>query len=438
MTLATAFGRARRGIALGRTLSALVRDRASLVSMFDQALVSGFGFAVGIGAARIVGIEEFGRFVIALIFVSFFQALHNTLFVIPLLSLAGRRANRSRAYFATLLVLSTAFAVLEGAAVMAALLVFFGLRDGTLLVQMAAAGGLLTVAQCIQLTMRRAFFARGDGGTAFAMDGLRALAFGAAVAILVIGALPADAALMLWVQAGTALIVIAGFVLPLWTPRITRPIARAIIGRHWDMARWLVSVPIITMGQDTVMWVFAGLLFGDAGVGGLRAVVYLFGPVAVLIAAIENIVPVRAAAAYRTGGLPALRRFLLHAGAPLAIAVAGFMVIAIAPARFWLYWIFGPDFVDYGSLTVIVAVAIASVSSRDYLAQYFRAVQQTRAIFFSFVVGAAIIVTAIYPLSLWLGLTGTALAVLVGQSVSLGYLAMAAVRHYRRGQASAA
>ena len=438
MTAAAQSEKARWRLPLGRVLPLIARHSDTLVSMFDQGLVSGFGFAVGIGAARIVGIEEFGRFAIALIFAAFFQAIHNALFVIPMLSLAGRRSSRSRAYYATVMVMSAAFALGGGAVVALALAAFFGLRDGTLLLQFAVAGGLLTATQCVQLTMRRAFFAQGHGALAFAMDALRAIAFGLALTVLVADRVRVDAVLMLWVLTGSALVSVVAFGFVLRTSRLGMRIARAVASRHWAVARWLVGVPIVTMGQDTVVWIFAGVLFGDMAVGGLRATQYLFGPVLVLMAAMENVIPVRAAAAYGAGGLPALRAFLWRAGVALGLTVAGFLLLTTVPSRFLLGFVFGPSYAAYYVVAVVFGIATACMTARDYLSQYFRAIQKTEAIFYSFIVGAVVVLAAIYPLSYSLGLLGLALATLAGQAFSLVYLLVAIRRHHTARPAASA
>lgn len=436
MSIAVLTTRSRRWPPFERALASVGRHRDTLVSMIDQALVSGFGFAVGIGAARVIGIEEFGRFAIALIFAAFFQAIHSALFVIPMMSLAGLRANRSRAYYAAVLLMAGAFALAGGGLVALALAAFFGLRDGTLLVQFAAAGGLLTAVQSVQLTMRRAFFAQGRGGLAFAMDALRAVAFAVGMTGLIVTGIETDAAHVLWVLTASSMVVVAGFALALQSAWGGRRMMRAVARRHWAVARWLVGVPIVSMGQDTVEWIFAGLLFGDMAVGGLRATQYLFGPVLVLMAAIENVVPVRAASAYASGGAPELRAFLWRAGVALGLAVAGLLVVAVGPAEFLLGFLFGPNYASFHVVALVFGFATGAIAARDYLTQYFRAVQRTEAIFYSFVVGAVIVLALLYPLSIRFGLIGLAVATVIGQCASLAYLVVAILRHYRAEQDS--
>lgn len=431
MTIAVLTTRPRRWPPFERALAFVGRHRDTLVSMIDQALVSGFGFAVGIGAARVIGIEEFGRFAIALIFAAFFQAIHSALFVIPMMSLAGLRANRSRAYYAAVLLMAGTFALAGGGLVALALAAFFGMRDGTLLVQFAIAGGLLTAVQCVQLTMRRAFFAQGRGGFAFAMDGLRAVVFVLGLTGLIVTGTETDAVHMLWVLGASSAAVVAGFALALRSASGGRRMMRAVAGRHWAVARWLVGVPIVSMGQDTVEWIFAGLLFGDMAVGGLRATQYLFGPVLVLMAAIENVVPVRAASAFASGGVPELRVFLWRAGLALGLAVAGLLVVAVAPAEYWLGFLFGPNYASFHVVALVFGFATGAIAARDYLTQYFRAVQKTEAIFYSFVVGAVVVLALLYPLSIRFGLIGLAAATVIGQGASLAYLLVAILRHYR-------
>ncbi|MGU3362391.1 lipopolysaccharide biosynthesis protein [Methylobacterium sp. M6A4_1b] len=407
--------------------------RPALASLLDQAVVSGFGFVSGIATARLVGIEEFGLFVLILIVTAFAQGLHNALVTAPMMTLAARGRRSAPTYDATVLAAALLASVVAAAGVALALVVIFALRHHAVETGVVVAGAALTVAQNLQLTVRRTLFARGRGLVAVAMDTARAAAFPLALAVAWWSGRVLDAALATALLAGTALVTAAPLAYGIWrAPR--RPLRLVPVARrHWGIARWMFPLVFVTFGQEQMAWIVAGIALGDEAIGGLRAAQYLVGFVIILLTATENILPTAAAQAFETGGDRGLRAYLENATLTLGPVVALLLLAIALPAGTWLALVFGPAFADYAASVRILALAVACIFLRDMVTQYFRAIQDTGPVFRAFVVSLAVSLAIMVPLIAWYGITGAALVITIGHAVSAAHLILTMRRRSARG-----
>ena len=396
----------------------------AVVSLADQGAVSGFGFVVGIGAARLLGIDAFGRFALVLIVAGFAQGLHNAVAVAPMMTLAGGRDRLSPAYAASLLV-ATVLLCLPGVLLAAAVLAAAGSAEpGTLL-----AAAALILAQNLQLTLRRLLFARGSGLGALLMDGVRALVFAACSGLIWAIGVPVGPDGLIWLLAATALASCLPAAAPLASAALRAPGRVRLAGlarRHAPLARWLLPVVFVTFAQEQAIWIAAGLFLGPEALGGLRAAQYLAGAVLLLLTATENVLPVGAARAFARGGVEALDRYLARAAMRLGVPVVLMLACVAVPAERCLVLVFGPDYAAYAPCLRVLAISVLVILVRDLAAHRFRAMHRTDVIFRALLASLAASLVAALPLLPTLGATGAALAVTLGHAVSLAYLARVA------------
>lgn len=396
--------------------------RPALASLLDQAAVSGFGFVSGIVTARLVGIEEFGLFVLILIVTAFAQGLHNALVTAPMMTLAAQGRRSAATYDATVLAAALLAALIAAAGVALALVGIFALRHHAVEIGVVVAGAGLTVAQNLQLTVRRTLFARGRGLVAVAMDTARAVAFPLVLGAAWWAGLRLDAALATAALAGTALVTAAPVAYGIWRAPRRALRLKPVVRRHWGIGRWMFPLVFVTFGQEQVAWILAGIMLGDEAIGGLRAAQYLVGFVIILLTATENILPTAAARAYETGGERGLRAYLAKAALTLGPVVALLLLAIALPAGTWLTLVFGPAFADYAASVRILALAVGCIFLRDLATQYFRAIQDTGPVFRAFVVSLVVSLAIMLPLIAYAGIAGAALVITIGHAVSATHL----------------
>ena len=405
--------------------------RAVLWSFLDQAILSGFGFVTGIATGRLVGISEFGKFAIAMVFVTLAQLVHEAIFATPMMTLAGHR-ERSRSYFSAVVASGIAGAVVLGLVAAAFFAAYYLVQSKPISPGLVVATGLLVTVQCIQVTLRRALFARRKGRLAAVMDLGRYALFVIVLGALLMAGGSVDTELVLWTLAssGVAAAIVS---IPITGFLRARPRSRVVLAaarQHWQIARWLVAVAVLSFSQDQLLWILGGPILGDASIGGLRATVYLFGPNLVLMNAMMNILPVRSASALAAQGVVGLKSFLVRFAIPFGAINGAFILAAVLPGATWLALLFGPAYVDYVPVLQIMGMAIAFSVVRDYTVHYFRAIRSTDAIFYSFLWGFVAAIVCVYPLTKWFGIEGLATCTVISQFTSMSYLLVAAGRHY--------
>ena len=221
--------------------------RAVLWSFLDQAIVSGFGFATGIATGRLVGISEFGRFAIVMVFVALAWAIPPAIFAPPMMTLAGHRS-RSRAYFDAVLISGSIGGVLLGVAGGVLFGAYYLLRSESVSLLMIVATGLLVAIQCILLILRRMLFVRERGRMAVAMDLTRYGLFVAiVVALLALEGKGVDTTQIVLALGVSGIVAALAFLPTLGVPvgRARAGLMLVVASQHWRIARWFIAIVFV-------------------------------------------------------------------------------------------------------------------------------------------------------------------------------------------------
>ena len=410
---------------LGSLLRAKPQTRYAIL---DQGLVSGLGFVTSIVAARLLGLQGFGLFAIAMIFAGLAQGLQNALLVAPIMTLAGTSRGRSRAFYASSLSASLVAASGLAFATMILYAGFAAAQGKPFGLGVTAATGAFAFAQTLVLTVRRILFALGQGGSALALDACRGAALLLAVFVLADVPDTDGVAGVLFAIAVATLGPACCFAWPIiWRAR-ARLRGRAVVRRCWPMAKWMTPSVVATFGQEQLVWLLVGFALGDAAVGGLRAAQYLVNLAYPFLAALENVVPIQASRVYVAGGRPALRAYILKAMLAYSPLACGFPIVAAATSTFWLRLFFGRSFEAFDTCLQIFALAVLFIFIRDLLGYFFRATQEVKIMFRAFALSMVVTLLLIVPLIHLAGAVGAAAGIVLGHALSMGYMVVRAVR----------
>ena len=399
-----------------------------IMAVADQILVSGTTFVIGIAAARLLGLEQFGQFAMVLILAGLIQAFVNSLLSSPMMTLAGRPAGRSDHYFASLIVWGVFQTLIGGLFAGLVIGVALGLRDGGIPWGLAAAAAAYSMAQNFHFILRRILFARRRAWQALLFDlaryGLLVL-FG--IVAWAVGQVPSVAS-VLWLLASSALLSSIPVVQALKDGRVRARLLGAIWTRHWPFARWLVLMTLLTFGHEQAIALGLGFVLSDEAVGGLRAGQYLLGMTHFITMSMDNFMPGGAARALSSGGEPALKSYLLRTfilfGLPTGLLIVGLFIFA-GPV---LQTVFGQGYDQFAPILRIFAIGYVCIFVRDVCSHYFRAKERTDLIFRAFVASTVVSLVLIYPLIAWGGVTGAALVILAAHLTSTGYLLLMTIR----------
>lgn len=280
----------------------------------DQALVSGANFATTVLLVRGLGLDGFGRFALLWMGVLGVLALQQALIGTPMLTIGPKHgaegeSDGAREYYSGVLRLELAFLAVACAACSLAVAPFAHALGLALAPRELAVVACAVLARSAQDFVRQNGFARELRQRVFALD---VVAYGGQCAALVVlfacGALTSFAA---WttvaVASGTSAVIgLAGY----GAHRAPAGALARVWSRHLAMSRWLAGLAVLQWFTSNAFVLAAGALLGPAAAGALKAGQTILGGLHVLLLAVENVVPVRAAALSARGAAHELPAYL--------------------------------------------------------------------------------------------------------------------------------
>ncbi|MBB4304787.1 O-antigen/teichoic acid export membrane protein [Rhodobium orientis] len=422
-------------MSLSARLSSLLQ-RDVTYSVMSQVFVSGFNFAVGIAAARLLGIADFGVFTLILMIAMVISVAQGHVLTMPMMTFAGSRPMRSKSYFATIWALGLVFSALGGAAMMLILLLIGALRGDSFSPDVLLASAAITFAQNQQIMLRRILFAQRRRLFAAGLDIVRLAVMAVAAAVIVFEAFSVDVATLLYLLAASALLATLPFSLGLMRGPYKKRLFTAVLARHWPMSRWMILMLLVSLGQEQAIWVIVGVELGDTAIGGLRAAQYMLGITHTITLAMENHIPRNAAEQLRLKGREGLRDYLLGQSAFLGGAVIALIVLVSVYSSEMLTAVFGPQYAEYAHLTHILGITYSLIVINSIWTHYLRAIEDTRSVFLSYTVSSAAAVILIYPLMRGFGLEGVAICLGIAHAVCVSLVLSVIIRDQRKAAAA--
>lgn len=401
----------------------------------DQALVSGMNFLTTALLARMLGIRNFGIFSVLYIVLTWLNSIQAAVIFSPMMSLAPQitDADEYRSFMRGMAGYQYLFSI--GCTAAAAL---FALLQALRLVphRMEAVPCLpyvLTIF-CFQVQdwFRRFCYVQDRGRSAFLND---VVSYVGQVAIF--GGLwwahRIDVNSAYYAIAATSLAAFGiGFagddIRSSWRE------CRKAAARTWQSGRsLLVATQFQWLGAQGIVLLIAALV-GVSAASGIRAVVALMGPVYVLYQLLDNVIPVRAARIYASGGEDALVSYFLRTGALLAVVVGGPILIAAVFARPIMSTVFGRAYAEFAALVVWEAIYTFLALLYRGLQYYHRTMNTTVVLARSAMIVAVLSVSVCLALSRRYGAAGGMAALVTGQVVNVSIPLMSARRSHRRLQ----
>jgi O-antigen/teichoic acid export membrane protein len=404
-----------------RLVSLIPKYNSVYWSLADQLLVSGCNFIVGIVLARTLGVEAFGAYVIAQMYLLYANTFQASLVVSPMMTVvpAGqtpavrRRLIRGFLGFTLLVMLFTGL----GVEVIAWLIGYVSphLGVGKLALPLAAAMGAFQ----LQDWVRRALYVQSDNRQVFLID---VIAYGGQLAALlgISAQIEMHPDIALWVMATcfalSAIPTIA--YAKLWPDFVS---TWTIIRTHWRSSRdlfttwqlqWLGSQGVILLGTGVV---------GPQAAGAIRAAQNLLGPVNVLLQWMDNVVPVRAALQLKVWGRGALVTYLgriAWVGILVLSLLALVLVLVDEPLIVFLY---GEAYRPFAVLVVLQALYYLFGHGYRMVNYFHRALGNTGVLAQSSLWWAVVAVIFALMTVNWLGEQGIMLALVIGEGAALIY-----------------
>ena len=352
--------RAPKSLALSSLPKLSAAARTGLVSVIDQAIVSGSSFATAAIIARACSQEQLGLYYLTLSIVLMLVGIQEQVITAPYtIYCHGHRGRALAEYTGSTWVHYFALTAL-GWLVLLATNVFLSMRGGVEM--MPGLWALLGVGPLLLLreAIRRFGFAHMQFGLALAID--------AAVAVVQVGGLLILANLGLLsvptifgVMGGACGLACCGwFVLRRPKLRFATPRIASDWFRNWSFAKWALLSYLVGNTTPLIMtWVVTAIA-GTAATGLLGACTALVGVVNVFMLGMGNMLTPRTAQAVARGGVQELRRVLMGTAALLVTVLgASFVAMLIFGGRV-AEIIYGEQFRGCGSILAALALSLVA------------------------------------------------------------------------------
>lgn len=389
----------------------------------DQAVVSGANFVMGLLLARYLGPAGYGQFVLSYNVVLFVASIQSAMVISPMMVIGGALAgSRAKEYFAAILIEQLLFCAIFVVVLLVALGIAsqvapeWGLNILLWPLVFAAAGFL-----CQDFT-RRYFFVQNRAGSALINDvatqGLRCallVGFGLTLALTI--------ERTFWVIGGTCVAgVLASAVLSSRQGALRLPPRASLIWvarEHWNFGKWLLAeIMVYWCGSQLVIYVAAHMISVSA-VGAISAGQNIVGPANILLLALENLVPSRAAYIYADRGENGLKRYIRRV---TVLGGAGILVIVAVGtiwAEFWLALFYGSAYRGDGWIVAWWGAFYLLGFLQRPFSIGLRVFGHTKGIFLGTAASAVAAMAVSYPLISLAGVHGTMLALCTVQAVGL-------------------
>lgn len=420
-----------KGVLAGLLPGRLDREtgrRKTQLALIDQAVVSGANFVTGLLLARALGPAGYGQYTLLFNVILLVLGFQTALIDSPLLVLGGAvEKTRAEQYFRS--------TVLGQALWTLGVVVLVGL-GGLLLLPVlpqihihgmlgALAFGL--IGYLVHDFTRRYLFVRERAGLALRAD---VIAQGSRVALLAGCALwwQVGAAGALWIIGGSALAGVLSVVsaVPL-SLRALAPAGQALreaARAHWDFGKWMLAESLASLGAAQFIIYLTAHLVSASAVGAMTAAMNIIAAANVLLLALENVVPSRAARIYGARGMEGLNRYLIRFATLGGAGTLAIVTIAVSGAELWLRLLYGHAYAGNGGLIAWWGLYFLLGFAQRPFSVGLRVLGVTRALFHGTLAAAAVSIALSIPATRAFGVHGAMLTLCAVQATTLLVLAL--------------
>ncbi len=407
-------------------LARFLRWRSSM-ALADQMMISASNFATGIVLVRGLGLSEFGKYSIAYALLLYANALQMSFIASPMLSIAPLLGESDKRQFVNGML---AFQILSSML----LFVVFALVGGVarIFTTYYSLPCVLAFACCVgtfqlQDWLRRYYFLYRKGKLAIASDFISYL--GQFVLLLVLWRMGRLSLLLTFLV--MCVTSVAAVIMGPITDRL-RP-AMGELRETWDRCKGLsrdllVAGQVRWLGNQGVILVGAAIV-GSSGIGGLRAVQSLAGPVALVLMSLENYFPIRIAEEITRKGAVGAHALVER------VTIVGIVcfTLLITPVGILgkpiLKLLYGQAMVAFYKPMLLQLTAVLAGSAAMLWFHLYRGVQDARAILRANIFASISNAITIYWFGRFWGASGIVLSSLFAQVTMVGYCMFHWKRH---------
>lgn len=396
----------------------LTRHSSTLVVYADQLLVSGFNFISSFVIARLLGLHGFGIYSIAWMGVLIASSIHQPFIILPLQTLWPKKSGAEQQnYLESLVFLQLIFATTAGIISFMAVVVVKYFLSGWNIDSIIISFPLAVFAFLMQDFFRRYYFATKKMHLALLIDAVAYCGLlGSALSVNLFHKLDASMVLLL-----TALFFLYASLIGLF--HLThlrfnyRHLKDAIL-ENWKFSHWLIATSALQWFSGNFFIIASGALLGPIAIGATRMAQNLVGITHVLFLAMENTIPAKAANIMRNSGTSRMLLYLKQFTFQMGGLVLALLVSLAVFSKYLITTFYGEQYIDYQFMLQGFCVIYMIVFVGYPLRYAIRTLENTKNIFFSFIISSCFSVIMAYPIIHLMGLYGILLGLLITQLIS--------------------
>lgn len=393
-----------------------------LLVLFDQGIVSGSNFVIGILIARFLGIEQFGIYGFIFLIYLFCLGLQQAFFVMPLYSLGPTySADKKKTYLNSLLIIQAGFALFFS------LLCFFVLTFIPISIssKVQELGGLIALIALLVLFqdfIRRLFLFQKFFKDLILLDTMAYILQIILISLIYVFDEFTLETCMRVVCFTLFVSVMFGFY-KIRKLEFKPCILRETLSKHWNFSKWLLARAILTYSSGNFFIIAAGTILGPVAIGAIKMGQNLHGVMNVVFLAIENHVPIVSANLYQQKGKLALYGYLKQMTLKSLLICSGLGLTVLICSTWLISNLYGNDYQEYAYVLIWFAVINLLVCISMPFRFALRTFERTQSLFFATALSALFGLLLAYPLIETFQMNGLLFGLIMSQLIMILYLA---------------
>ena len=376
-------------------------------------VVSGANFSLTIILANQLGAEKFGVWAALWIGVHLAGSIHSALIVAPLQVFTHEKVRRGEhKYLGAMMAIQFGVLLAISACVLLVFFVvhlfsLFSVDLNTIVATLCLINSYLAC-ECF----RKLFFVQERSTQALVLDCIRfGTLLGAILIYFAFGAPGDDLKNIVWIA---ALANICGTFYGWGASRCTvcrdKAYIEHVARESWNYSRWFLPMVISQRAGPELVYAVAGGLLGIATLGGLRAMHQILGLSHLYVAVLQNVGPPalsRRLAEEGTAGLQGDLRQLLTLSVFCGL---GLIILTGIDPEWLVTTLLGDEFRPYAHTLPIMAIGYSAMMISYPVTLTLLAFRNSRGQSAASLAGAGVSAMMVFPLTIWLGANGAALA----------------------------
>lgn len=389
------------------------------IVMADQVMVSAVNFLTGVLQARFMGLQDFGRFSLGWMIILFVIHIQSSALISPMMSIGPKLADEEKPeYYASAVLQALIFSLTASFAVYVFVLSSRYLFPVWGIEELAFPIAFATLCQISQEFVRRYFYTVDRYVDAFVSD---AISYLGQIALLIYlfycGTVTTET--VFYIMAFTSLASLMLKAIQLKSLKFETKAFVKYLKRHASFSGWLTASSLAQWISSNFMLLLASSMLGPASIGIIKGSQNVLGLTHVLFNGMSNIIPVKAAQAFKQGGLALMERYFYKASLVSGSLTLLMTLPALLAPDITLKLIYGKTLDYHQDVLFFFVFVYLLLFINQTLGFALRVLEVTKPMFVGYLISAVISAVVGYPLVAHFKVEGVVFGLIISSLVNI-------------------